>query len=124
MICHIEKFVVSDSKFLAYFLPKKFRGEDSISTTSLSFNTKGLEFEILTFNITGMEQSIYFLNTLENKFCVYENTPFFVYQEFSLFINKLDFSEGNIILEKNRKKLAKNNLVLSYVNEKNKNVPH
>jgi len=122
MIYHIEKFVVSDSKFLAYFVPKKFRRDDSVSLTSLSFNTKGLEFEISSFNIMGMEQYIHFLNTLENKFCVYDNTPFFAHQEFSLFLNKLDLSEGNIFLEKARKKLTRNNLVLLYANEKNKKI--
>lgn len=120
MIHHIKKFVISDSKFLAYFLPKRFKGEDSVSVATLSFNKKSLEFEISSFNIMGVEQPIYFLNALENKFCVYENTPFFAHQEFSLSLNKLDSSKVSVLLEKDRKKLAKKNFVFSYVNEKSK----
>lgn len=120
MISHIEKFLVSDSKFLAYFLPKRFKGEDTVFTTTLSFNKKSLEFEISSFNIMGTEQSIYFLNSLENKFCVYENTPFFVHQEFSLPANKLDFSKGNTPLQKDHKKKVQDKCILSYVNEKDK----
>lgn len=120
MISHIEKFMVSDSKFLTYFLPKRFKGEDTMFVTTMSFNKKSLEFVTSSFNIMGTEQSIYFLNSLENKFCVYEDTPFFVYQEFSFPINKLDSSKENILLQKDYSKLEKKKYILSHVNEKDK----
>jgi hypothetical protein len=120
MIYQIEKFVLSDSKFLTYFLPKRFKEENTLLVTTLSFNKKNLEFEISGFNVVNVEESLRFLNSLENRFCLYENTPFFGQQEFSLCINKLDSQTKNIFFAKEAKKLNKGNSVLSFIREKDK----
>jgi hypothetical protein len=118
----MEKFVLSDSKFLTYFLPKRFKEEKTLLVTTLSFNRKNLEFEISGFNIVNVEESLRFLSSLENRFCLYENTPFFGLQEFSLCINKLDSSTKNIFFAKEHKKLNKGNSILSFIREKDKKI--
>lgn len=118
MISPIKGFVLSDSKFLVYLLPKRLKEEDIFSVTTLSFGEKNLEFEILGFNIINMEQSISFLNSLENRFCLYEDTPFFEYQEFSFCGSKLDLSTKRLLFGKEHTKLIKGNIIPSFLRDK------
>jgi hypothetical protein len=69
-----------------------------------------------------VEESLRFLSSLENRFCLYENTPFFGLQEFSLCINKLDSSTKNVFFAKEHKKLNKGNSILSFIREKDKKI--
>lgn len=121
MRSYIKKFVLSDPKFLTYFLPKRLKAEDFISITTLSFNKKNLEFEVSGLNIIDLDQAVNFLGSLENRFYLYDNTPFFSQQEFSLSINKLDYLTKNILFEREPKKLDKKyGSLLSFISEKDK----
>nr|YP_009237681.1 hypothetical protein [Trachydiscus minutus]AML60690.1 hypothetical protein [Trachydiscus minutus] len=120
MISHVDKFVLSDSKFLTYFLPKRLKEKNIIVATTLFFNKKNLEFEISGFNIINVEESLRFLSSLENRFCLYEDTPFFEQQEFSLCINKLDSLTKNTLIAKEHKKSNKVSSIFSFIREKEK----
>lgn len=120
----MKQLALSDPKFLAYFLPRSIRQEETLLMTTVSNNNKNIEFEIVGYNLVELEPSINFLSSLENRFCIYENKPFFVQQEFSLCFNKLYSSVKGCISAKKDKKPQSKVGILPFVLEKNSLFKH
>jgi hypothetical protein len=113
-----DKFIFSDPKFLLYFLPRKLNKESTFPTAALSFKQKNVELEVSGFNIMDLQQSNNFLSCLENRFCIYERTPFFENQEFSLCFQSLDLSTKTYLFTKNKKKIRSQVGLLPFLKEK------
>ena len=118
MIFPNEKYSLSNPKFLLYFLPRKLKEESIFPMTALSFKKKNLEFEVQGFNIVGVQQSIGFLSCLENRFCLYENNPLFVNQEFSLCFQSLDLSTETLTFTRRKRKPTGKVGILPFLLEK------
>lgn len=103
MYSHNEKCILSDPKFLSYFIPQKLREEKIFPVTALSFEKNEVEIESFHYTLSDLQQS--FILCLENRFWAYDRTPFFENQEFSLCFQSLDLSNKTLLFSKRKKKL-------------------
>lgn len=114
-----RKYIILNPKFLPYFLPRKLKKDNIFPMTTLSLKKKNIEFEVTGFNILDVQQSVDFLSCLENRFCLYEKSPLFSKQEFSMCFQSVDLATETFSFSKKRKKMKFYDGILPFLIEKN-----
>lgn len=115
MYSHQEKHILSDPKFLSYFIPQKLKEEKIFPVTVFSFEKNEIEVDAFHYSISDFQQS--FLLCLENRFWIYKQSPFFENQEFSFCFQGLDKSSKTLLFSKRKKRLSGYSSFSSFIKE-------
>jgi len=111
-----KKFVFSDSKFLPYFIPRKFEEGKIFSVEVSAIQKNEINLECLTSDISELQHR--FFLCLENRLWLYDKYPFFEGQEFSFCFQGVDFFNKSFFFS-NRKKKTGSFSFLSKIKESN-----
>jgi len=117
MYNHYKACILSDPKFLSYFIPQKVLQNKVFPVNSFSFDRNEIKLESFQYTINDFRHSLFLC--LENRFWIYDRAAKegFENQEFSLSYQALDKPNKTLLFSKRKKRVLGYSSIWSLIKE-------